>query len=61
MTHHLESGVEWAELARLEKDLRDLWEGCVPWREAIEMIGAPEESRRELRRSWNGWNRKYAA
>jgi hypothetical protein len=49
------------ELDRFEKDLRDLWEGCVPWKEAIEMIGAPEESRRELRRSWNGWNRKYAA
>lgn len=45
-------------LARLTKDLRDCWEGCIPWREAIEMIGAPQEYRPALRRHWNSLNRR---
>jgi hypothetical protein len=48
-------------LARLTKDLRDCWEGCIPWREAIEMIGAPQEYRSALRRHWNALNRKRSA
>lgn len=68
MTIRLETEADWAELARLEKNLRDLWEGCVPWREAIEMIGpagnSPDEYRairKELRRSWNDWSRRHEA
>ena len=48
-------------LVRLAKDLRDCWEGCIPWKEAIEMIGAPAEYRPALRRIWNGLNRRRAA
>jgi hypothetical protein len=44
-------------LVLLKKELRDCWEGCIPWREAIEMIGAPNEHRAELRRYWNTLNR----
>lgn len=42
----------------LLRELRDCWEGCIPWREAIEMIGAPQEYRPALRRHWNSLNRR---
>lgn len=45
-------------LAILRRELRDCWEGCIPWKEAIEMIGAPAEHRQELRRFWNSLNRR---
>lgn len=58
----LESGADFAELARLEASLKDLWEGCIPWREAIEMVGAGDHpAKAELRRSWNSWSRKFEA
>jgi hypothetical protein len=49
------------EFDRLDRALRDLWEGCIPWHEAIEMIGAPEAYRPMLRKCWNRWNRRSRA
>jgi hypothetical protein len=52
---------KYLEAMKLEKALRDCWEGCIPWHEAIEMVGAPEYCRADLRRFWNGLNRKLEA
>jgi hypothetical protein len=47
-------------LTILVRQLRDLWEGCIPWKEAIEMVGAPIEYRAKLRTNWNRWQRRAA-
>jgi len=49
------------DLQLFQRDLRDCFEGCIEYADAIEMIGAPEEYRAELRRNWNNWNRKFNA
>jgi len=44
-------------LQLFQRDLRDCFEGCIPYREAIEMIGAPDQYRKQLRADWRRWNR----
>jgi len=45
------------DLAPLRRELRDCFEGCIPFREAIEMVGAPDRHRKTLRADWRRWNR----
>jgi len=43
----------------LRRDLRDLFEGCVPFHEAIQMIGAADlPERKTLQADWCRWKRK---
>lgn len=50
------------DLAQLRRDLRDLWEGCVPWSEAIQMIGAADHpNRKELQADYRRWTRRLEA
>lgn len=51
------------EYIHLRRALRDLWEGCVPWTEAIAMIGANDcpSVKKLLRLSWDKWNRTFRA
>jgi hypothetical protein len=46
------------ELQLFQRDLRDCFEGCIPFREAIEMIGAPKRFRAQLRTDYRRWHRK---
>jgi hypothetical protein len=46
------------DLAGLRRDLQDLFEGCVPFREAIQMIGANDHPQRNmLAADWRRWKR----
>jgi hypothetical protein len=49
------------ELQLFQRDLRDCFEGCIPFREAIEMIGAPDQFRKQLRADWRRWTRQFNA
>ena len=40
------------------QELRNLWEGCVDFDDAIQMIGAPDYWCDELCREWCDWDRK---
>lgn len=44
------------------RELRNLWEGCVPFEEAILMIGVSDEfEAEEFERVWDAWDRKFEA
>jgi hypothetical protein len=44
--------------AALRRDLRDCFEGCIPFREAIRMIGAADHpDRKALQADWRRWTR----
>jgi hypothetical protein len=46
------------DLSRLRRDLRDLFEGCIPFREAIQMIGAADHPQcKVLAADWGRWKR----
>jgi hypothetical protein len=46
------------DLSPLRRDLRDCFEGCIPFREAIQMIGAADHPRRKvLAANWSRWTR----
>jgi hypothetical protein len=47
-----------SDLQLFQRDLRDCFEGCIPFREAIEMIGAPKQCRKQLRADYNRWHRE---
>jgi hypothetical protein len=47
-----------AFLSLYRRDLRDCFEGCIPFREAIEMVGAPDHYRKALRADWRRWTRR---
>jgi len=47
------------DLQLFQRDLRDCFEGCIPFREAIEMIGAPAQYRAQLRADYRRWTRKF--
>jgi hypothetical protein len=49
------------ELQLLERDLRDCFEGCIPFHEAIEMIGAPDQYLAQLRADYRRWKRHFDA
>lgn len=50
-----------AEYIALHIALRNLWEGCVEWKDAIAMVGASDcpAVKKLLRLSWNKWNRNH--
>jgi hypothetical protein len=47
------------DLQLFQRDLRDCFEGCIPYVDAIEMIGAPDEFRTQLRADWRRWTRAF--
>lgn len=50
------------DLAILRRDLRDLWEGCTPFSEAIQMIGAADHPQRNvLAADYRRWTRAFEA
>jgi hypothetical protein len=45
-----------------ERELRNLWEACIPFEEAILMIGVDDEfMAEEFERAWDAWDRKFEA
>jgi hypothetical protein len=50
---------DFAEFRSLEKELHNLWEGCIPWTEAIAMIAAPEHQLNALWKSWQSWDKRF--
>jgi hypothetical protein len=45
-------------LNHLRRDLRDCFEGCIPFHEAIQMIGAADlPERKTLQADWRRWKR----
>lgn len=47
------------DLQLFQHDLRNCFEGCIPFHEAIEMIGAPAQYRAQLRADYRRWTRKF--
>ena len=46
------------DLSALRRDLRDCFEGCIPFREAIQMIGAADHQLRNvLAADYRRWTR----
>jgi hypothetical protein len=48
-----------ADLQLFQRDLRDCFEGCIPLHEALDMIGAPEQYRAQLRADYRLWTRRF--
>jgi hypothetical protein len=45
-----------------EIELKNLWEGCVPFEEAILIIGVDDEfMAEEFERMWDHWDRNFEA